>query len=857
LTPASPPAAVQSPAVTAALFAAYGGILRRVFAWAFGPVAVSDEAAAHLRGLGERGVVVYVGRSAAVVTFLFFQHLFLRLGAPLADAVMGLGIKVWRPWGRLYAGRKLVRAPQKDDIVGAVRAGRSAMVFLRKPGSLAAQIRDHRDPFPALVAAQRQMSKPIYLVPQLLIWERRARRLRPRLWDVLFGEPDYPGLFRSLFALVWNRARAYVKFGEPIDLQKVIADFAGLDDATIARKVRGALHQHLARETRVVTGPPLKSPERLIEETLRDRGLRSTLAEIARERGRADGSVEKEADRDLREIAAKYVPTAIDFMKWLLDWVFHRIYDGLDIGEEGIARIAKTNARTPIVVCPSHKSHIDYLVLSHVFYTNGLTPPHIAAGINLSFFPLGTFFRRCGAFFIRRTFKGDRVYGSVLKAYIRKLVKDGFSQEFFIEGSRSRTGKVLLPKYGMLSMEVDAWIEGVRPDIAFFPTWIGYSKIIEGTSYANELAGGEKKAEDFGSLLRAPKVLISRYGRIYIRFGTEVSLAEMATQRGFDRENHTEEQKRTLVRALGFRIVDGINRATALTPTGLFSTALLAHDRRGLTTPELVDRMAFFLELAMQVGATLSFTLEANALDPFGTGPVGEARALLEKDKSLVIHRTGGESIFQVDDHHRVMLDFNKNTIIHFFVSDALLATSLLTSPTHDRATVEERTLALSRLFKQEFIYEAGRYSALFDKRLTRFADLGLLDLHDGQLVPTSDGAPRLRTLADLLVNFVESYIAATDALTLLLKGPIDKKEWLKLAMERAHAAFLAGRMRKFESLSKVTFENALELFEEQGVVVRAGDKGKLRALAPAFATQQAIDARVAEIKAFLVEKAE
>lgn len=841
----------------ARLSQAYGrGLLRRLLEWAFAGVQVPGGIASRMHALEQQGTVIYVGRSAAFVTFLFFQYLAIRLGAPMAQAVIGLSSNPWAAWGRLFAGRSQYRAPLREDVVGAARAGRSALVFLRKPDTIVATVLGLKDPFPELVKLQRTTERPIYLVPQLLMWERRPATVQRSFFDVIFGEPEAPGFWRSLLSFLWNRKRAVVKIDEPIDLKQAIADNAGLDDAVIARKVRGALHQHLAREARVLTGPRLKPPERLVEETLRDRSLRATLAEVSRERGRADSSVDREAEKDLREIAARYSPTTIDLMALGLDFVFDRIYDGIEVDHAGLERVRRTLAETPIVMCPSHKSHVDYLVMSHVFHRNGITPPHIAAGINLNFWPVGPAFRGSGAFFIRRSFKGDKVYGAVLKAYIRKLLKDGFSQEFFVEGGRSRTGKVLLPKFGMLGMEIDAWIDGVRPDVAFVPTWIGYSQIIEARSYAHELGGGEKKAEDLGALLRAPKVLTHRYGRVYIRFDEPISLAKLAAARGFDRANHTEEQKRALTRAMGFQVVDGINRVTALTPSGLLATALLAHDRRGLEAKDLVERMEFLLQMALDRGGALSFTLEAGALDPTGHGPIGEARAAFERDKHLTVQHVGGEHIFQVPDDSRITLDYLKNTAVHFFVADALLATTVLTTPSGLRTDVFERTLTLSRLLKHEFIYAPGGFQQLFASRVEKLTSLGILAEADGKLVVPEAGQKRLRLLADLLVPFVEAYVAAAESLTALRSGPVDVKEFVKAAMDRSKAAFLAGRLRRAESRSKVILENALALFEEQGVVVRAGEKGRQRTLAPAHKDQSSIDARVEQLRAFLVEKA-
>lgn len=834
---------------------AYGGVLRRLFGRAFTPVQVPAEAGEELRELASRGVVVYVSRSAALVTFLFFQHLMLRLGAPVAKAVVGLGAPIWKGWGRIVGGRRSMRAPCGEDVAAAVRRGQSALVFLRRPGSLVAQVRTLADPFPDLVRLQREFDRPIFLVPQILVWERRPQHLRRNLFDILFGEPEAPGFWRSTLSFLWNRRRAFVRFGTPVNLQAVLSESDGENDRIVARKVRGALYQHLARQVRVVTGPPLKSADRVIKETLRDRTLRGVIAEVSRERGRADGSVEREAERAVKEIAARYSPRTVELAKWLMDWVFERIYDGIEVDDAGLQRVAQTSATMPIVVCPSHKSHIDYLILSTVFFDRGLIPPHIAAGVNLSFWPLGPIFRKCGAFFIRRSFRGDRIYGAVLKAYVKKLLKDGFSQEFFVEGGRSRTGKVLQPRFGMLSMEVDAWLDGTRPDIAFVPVWIGYARIIEGRSYAHELGGGEKQKEDITALLSAPKVLASKYGRIYIRFDEPVSLAKLAEQRGFDRDHHTEGEKKALVRALGFRVVEGINRATALTPMGLISTALLSHDRRGLTAAELRDRLRFLIDLVLDAEGVLSFSPDEEALDPLADGPAAEACAQLRKDKALVVHESGGEHVFSVAEDQRVATDYYKNLAIHFFVADALVATGLLTTPGGQRAELQTRTRELSRILKKEFIYGAGPFEELFAGRVARLVRLGLVEERDGSLAPTESGAARVRQLADLLVHFVESYAITADALEVLRDGPLDFKDWMKRTLDRSKAAYLTGRIRRREAISRVTLENALAFFEEQGLVRRAGDRNRQLELVPDAASPEAVATRVAEIRSFIVPR--
>ena len=217
-------------------------------------------------------------------------------------------------------------------------------------------------------------------------------------------------------------------------------------DAVLARKVRSTLHVHLARETRTVFGPPFKPPERVIDETLRDRALRRSFQVIADTSGRRAESVLREARRDLNAIAARLHPTVLALANPLMSLVFRFMYDGIDVDEAGLERAMRASQGAPIVLCPSHKSHIDYLVLSWALWHRGYQAPLVAAGSNLSFFPLGPFLRRCGAFFLRRTFGGDKVYTATFKAYVRKLVRDGVHQEFFLEGGRSRTGKLLPPE---------------------------------------------------------------------------------------------------------------------------------------------------------------------------------------------------------------------------------------------------------------------------------------------------------------------------------------------------------------------------------------------------------------------------
>jgi glycerol-3-phosphate O-acyltransferase len=841
----------------------YGPFARWLFSRTFRSVAFPDDAREALRAATMRGTPVYVLRSSSLLHLLYFNWTFWRVGLPIARAATGLGYRIFTPFARWYLGGEQVRPPPRvrepaaAQVIEAVRQGEAAMVFLRMPRTLPSAVSVLADPFPGLVALQRQEpGRRVQLIPITLLWRRRPKKLRGGVRDFLFGDQDEPGAMRSLWSFAMHRKQAIIKVGAAIDLAAVSAEQPAADAARIARQVRGVLYQHLAREARVVTGPPLKAPQRVIDQTLNDLQLRRTLAEIARERGRADDSLDREARKDLREIAARYNPLAVDLLKRIVKWMFRRIYDGVDVDEAGMRRLAATGARAPLVLCPSHKSHFDYMVLSVVCDDYGLQPPHIAAGDNLNFWPVGPFLRMGGAFFIRRSFKGDRVYSAVMQAYVKRLLRDGFTQEFFVEGGRSRTGKLLPPKLGMLTLEVEAWLTGVRPDVFFVPISISYEKIAEARSYQHELLGGEKQKEDAKALLSATKVLRSRLGRITIRLDEPISLARLFAERRVDPKNHTHEERRALVRALGLRVAAGINRATPLAAVGLVSAVLLSHDRRGMSEEEVLERAEFLHRAALdaaarapawQVGSGGRGLPPATLRD---SGLVHRALLRLGADGHIKLQEAGGQRFYSVLEERRMALDYHKNAILHFLVAPAILAVAVRSfgGQRAPRAEVLRRARDVSRLLKHEFVFEPGRtLESTVEEMLQLLVRWGLVLRDADDVVPVSSGVRMGQLLADLLRPFLEAMWIAVDALDVLLVAPVATREWTRQALDRGRAAWLAGRVRRIESLSKATLESALVMLREREVV-----RGARLELTPAFRSREKLSALADEIDQYL-----
>ncbi len=819
LTKESSPVADEATLMTAgddALRADFGPVSRAFMRDYFEAVRFPDDEVATLRDLSRRGFVVHVQRTTAWINYLYLHWALLRRALPPVRAVVNLRRWFTRPFTRAkLSGDHVERFAWAREQDGA------GLIFLRESGfNTARGVESREDPFPALVELARTSEKPIYLVPELLVWEKWQQKVTPSVWDRIFGSPEAPGFLHSFWTFLRNYKRAQLRIGEPIDLREVLAREVGKPTEVIARKVRSALHHHLARETRAVFGPPAKGPDRFMEEAMRDRVFAQTMQEVATEKNKPLASVRREAVRNFDAIAARFSPTTTELAAKGLDLIFNRIYDGIEVDEAALQRAMKAASRAPLVFTPSHKSHLDYLVMSYVLWRRGFMIPLVAAGANLSFFPLGPFLRRCGGFFLRRSFKGDKLYTAVFKAYLKKLVHDGVPHEFFPEGGRSRTGKLLQPKLGLFTWLTEAVLEGARNDLLFVPVSIDYEKVVEGAEYKKELQGGEKKAEDVKALLSAPAVLAENYGRIHLTFDEPVSLARLMSERGLDPANVNEDQKRALVRALGHRVMYGISRVSTVTPHALVASALLAHRRRGLSDRELTDRVLFLRRMATELGAPLSRQLKDAPSSAVVLGPIRDAMSMFASGGMVTSADAGGDRIFQVPDDRRPELSFYKNTLLNLIAGRAIVCAALLTDEAnagHDE--VRERALFLSRLFKLEFLYPVGKtFEHTFDETLEHLNRQGLLQCEGGPLrvAPEAHARPMVQFLADLLRDLLESYLLTARRAEAITAEGVDRKDFLKSTLETGRAEFLAGTMTASEALSKTTLENAVQFLLEQ-----------------------------------------
>ncbi|MCK6591154.1 MAG: 1-acyl-sn-glycerol-3-phosphate acyltransferase, partial [Polyangiaceae bacterium] len=586
--------------------------------------------AAGVREAAGRGALVHVLRNISLIDLLALDYLTRRYSLPPLGFANELNAWLEPP---IKPAREAPEARLKRALMG----GKSAVLFMKKPPSMIAgksptkRGRSEGDELlRALLDVQRRGELDVILVPQTFVWTKRPDRRGFSLVDTLFGPAEFPGDLRAATQFLLNFTHGVVRAGEALRA----GDFLEPNSfETAPRRLSYALLRRLERERRAVLGPARKPADRVCEEVLRSPKLKASMEAVAKHGEKDLAALTAEAREILRAMQAEPDPPTLRGLELVADALVDRVYSGIDVDEAGIERLREAAKRGSVVLLPSHKSHVDYVLMSFVLRRNGLQLPVVAAGDNLAFFPVGPLFRRAGAFFIRRSFKGDRLYPAVVDAYMRRLLRDGWIIEFFVEGGRSRTGKLLPPKLGLLNMIVDAALSLEGRKVSFVPVSIGYERMMEEGSYARELSGEAKRAESASELLKLPSTLGEKYGRANVQIGAVIDLDEQRARAGIaPGEPVSPAKRRALVTKLAHFVMSEINRVTAVTPGSLVATALLSHRRRGLPHADLVEQCARLFSLVQSLGARTTPSL--------GGGPSGMREQAIRE--AIAVYVRGG-----------------------------------------------------------------------------------------------------------------------------------------------------------------------------------------------------------------------
>ncbi len=359
----------------------------------------------------------------------------------------------------------------------------------------------------------------ISLVPVSVFWSRAPNKERSVIRVLLSEDWTVTSRFRRLVTILFNRRDITVQFGAPIALREVAEP--QISDGRLVRRIARLVRVQFKKQRTALLGPDLSHRRTLINQLVGSRNVRAAIATEAAKGKSSEARVTYRARRYARAMVSDMSYITIRLLQRVLTWFWNRIYDGIDA--RGVERIKLLAETSTLVYVPCHRSHVDYLVLSYLLYSQGLMIPHVAAGDNLDMPLIGPLLRRGGAFFMRRSFGDDRLYSAVFSEYVYQLFRRGSPSEYFIEGGRSRTGRLLPPRTGLLNMTITTHVRGVPHPIVFVPVNIGYEKLIEASSYLDELRGGTKERESILDVLRSLRLIRQVFGRVHVSFGNRAA----------------------------------------------------------------------------------------------------------------------------------------------------------------------------------------------------------------------------------------------------------------------------------------------------------------------------------------------
>jgi glycerol-3-phosphate O-acyltransferase len=808
----------------------------------FNRVTVNPRHLERLRELASQGAVVYALKYRSHLDFLFFNRRYQKLGALAPEVAFDLNLWMWQPFSHLvqiisaainyFTRRRSWPNPFQDGyFLKTLQEKRGSLLFLvDQVGFRQRFLKPREDPIRHLLELQEQLDFPIFLVPQMVIYEKAPFRENKSLWQHFFGDSENPGKLRKLGLCFLKAKRAVVEVAEPLNLKEVLtAAPAGGSWREMAQEIRRELIQRIDTKRRVITGPVHKSREEVMEITLTDPGLTRTMEVLAETEKKKLHKIKKSAQDYFWEMSADSNIFYINAMQRLVSWLSEHLFEGVAFDTEGFERVREAGQKGCLVFVPCHKSHLDYLILNNLIYQHHMQSPRIAAGKNLSFWPLGPIFRGSGAFFIRRRFLGGKLYAEVLYTYLKTLVKTGYNIEFFIEGGRSRTGKLVLPKLGLLQMVLRTYDEQAAPDLLFVPTFIGYDQVLEEKAYLSELEGRSKEQESVGQLVKARKFLRGRYGRAYIQFSEPISLKEYLAQLP-DQESH---QARDHGQEIAYRIIQAINRISVVTPFSLVCAALLTYPRKGVYRRELLHIIQVLYDYLLAHGVPQADSLENLNQAVEDTLALCESRKLItpiEKEEGLTDEL--GLGGYSIDETKRPLLEYYKNNILHFFLPTSMVALAILARQgfEFDRSQVLEDFCFLRDFFQNEFVFNNLDPESQLEEILNYFNSRGVivrLELKEASYTLSASGLKELSYFANLLYNYLESYWIVLRSMKYLQKKPRSEKEFLKRMQSIGQKLYKLGEVERAEALSEATFQNALKVFGEKGIVLKKSPEGK------------------------------
>ena len=677
----------------------------------------------------------------------------------------------------------------------------------------------------SLVDAGKNNDDDLLLIPVAIYWGRSPDK-EHSLFKLLFAENwDVAGRTRKFFATLVHGRNTLMRFSHALALSSIVHDGA---EANIAfRKVSRVLRVHFRKGRAATVGPDLSHRRSLAKQVLLAPGVKRAIEVEAGDDPKKREAAEKKVHEFLLEISADISYPTIRFLVRILRWLWNQIYDGIELGHtERLRDVAKEKV---VVYAPCHRSHFDYLLLSYICYEEGLQLPHIAAGINLNMPFVGPILRRGGAFFLRRSFKGNRLYAAVFDAYLYQILVRGFSIEYFVEGGRSRTGRLLAPKGGLLAMTVNSYIQDPKRPVVFVPIYFGYEKLIEGDSFINELGGAEKQKESLFGLIRSIKSLRENFGRVYVNIGEPIELDSLLDDMRPDwRKSAKGNGERPtwlneVVDKLGQDIMSGINSAATVTPISLLAYVLLATPKQRIGAQELTSQLTLSLDLLRQFQYSDSVTLP----------DLDSEEIIAHGEKLDVISRTPHPmgDVIHMTESTAVLLTYFRNNILHLLAVPASVACCFIQGRQLELAELQRLIGLLYPFMRKELClpWEDDEIDKVTTTAVETLVSNGLLQRgkRKSLLVRPPAGsmqAYQLMMLGQAMVPMLQRFFLVIAILVQNGSGTLSRVRLERMCQLSAERLSMIYGLHSPDFFNKTLFHDFIRKLQNQEVLRRNGD---------------------------------
>ena len=684
-----------------------------------------------------------------------------------------------------------------------------------------------------LLGALATQGNDVWMQPLRIAWLPSARRAgRFSIQDLFAGRIAEPG----------NMRRRWLSRHRPDRIAYIAGDGAALgelrerlcDDETVVSEeelsefISSQALIALERSERALRGARYKVSRILPGDVFANADFRHLIANVAQQRDRPVHDVQSQAARYLREMAATQTPFTLEMMNALYRTACRSHHDSaIDVDREQLERVAQTIHDRPVVFLISHKSMLDTMALSLVLFDANLPLPLTFGGINLNKPGLGAFARRAGIIFLRRSFQDNEIYKATFRRYIDYLIEKRFSLLWALEGTRSRTGKLLPPRFGLFNYVLESILRTRLYDVTFIPVSVAYDQITEVEDYSIEQRGQTKKPEGITWPLRFLRRGRSR-GQIHLRFGEGLTIRELVEpaelEAGID-----ERRKQVLVPTLAFEVAVRMNAATPITATAIVTLILLAGGNRAQSLAEI--------QVPARAGAAL---IRRRHLEIVGRSDFKDDRALtstlaaLHTTGIVSYHDEGTERLYSISADQHLNAAYYRNTAIHYFILDAFVEIALLDAASAGgdrREAFFAKTSELRELFKFEFyLPRSADYRSEIARRVSdRFE--GWENALQGGEAGVREAFNKVRLLVGhgVLRSFADAYRVAAKVLAAEEADAVDNKSgFLARCLKTGKQELLQGRVFSAESISKSLYETAWKLAGYRGLL--AADEAESRA---------------------------